>query len=802
MTFSPKQAAVIGAGTMGAQIAAHLANVGIPVLLLDVAPATLTPEEQAAGQALAAPAVRNRIVRSLFERMKKLSPPALFTPESAKLITLGNIEDDLPALRHADWIVEAVLERMELKQTIHAKIAAVARPETIVTTNTSGLPIHRILAPLPEPYRRRCFAAHFFNPPRYMRLLELVPTPDTDPALLRAFATFAEEVLGKGVVIAKDTPCFIANRIGCFDLQTALWLAATDGLTVDEVDALTGPLIGRPASATFRLCDLVGIDLMAQLGRNLKELLPDPAEQKVFSAPPFLSELLERGWWGEKKGQGFYQRVQTAKGREIQTLDLRTLAYRPQQKPAFAALATLKDIPGTGDRIRALCTADDPAGRFVWQHLSAVLCYAADHIPGIAEDILTVDQAMKWGYNWELGPFEIWDAIGVAAMANRLEAEGRRVPALVSDLLACGQTRFYEERATRQFCYSRSQRDLVAVPVSPRAISLPRLASAGRLVRQNASASLFDLGDGVACLAFHTKMNVIGDGTLALLRESLDLVDRDFAGLVIGNQGPHFSAGANLREFAAHIEAGRWPELERLLRHFQEATSTLRQFGKPVVAAVHGYTLGGGCEFALGCDHVVASAETAMGLPEIGVGLIPGGHGTKEMLIRCTDAVLRNHDPDFFAGVRLAWETIAQARISTSAADAAKLRFLRTGEWTPVLNRDRLIGEAKAKVLQLAGSYHPPAPRTDIPAIGLSGLAGLKSILHGLHAAGHIGEHDRKIGTHLAHVLCGGDGTGLQLVPEGYILELERSAFLSLCGEARTVERIQHMLKTGKPLRN
>ncbi|MDD2764830.1 MAG: 3-hydroxyacyl-CoA dehydrogenase/enoyl-CoA hydratase family protein [Opitutaceae bacterium] len=800
--FFPSKAAVIGAGTMGAQIAAHLANVGLPVLLLDVVPTELTPDEQARGLTLASPAVRNRPVRALFERMKKLSPPPFFTPETAGLVTLGNVEDNLADIATADWVVEAVLERMDLKQALHAKIAARARPDALVTTNTSGLPIQRMVAGLPLEYRRRFFAAHFFNPPRYMRLLELVPTPDTDPDRLRAFAAFAEAVLGKGVVVAKDTPCFIGNRIGCYDLQTVLWLAQTEGLTVDEVDALTGPLIGRPSSATFRLFDLVGIDLMAQLGRNLQELLSDPAEKAIFAAPSFIGEMLQRGWWGEKKGQGFYRRVQTEKGREIQVLDLRTLDYRPPQPPAWAELAAVAKIPDLGARLRDLCALDGPAGRFVWKHLSAVLCYTADRIPEIADDVATVDNALKWGFNWQLGPFEIWDALGVAAVARRLETEGRRVPALVASLLAGGRASFYRRQDGKLFHYAVGRRDDVESRPAPKAIALSQRRETGGIVRENAAASLLDLGDGVACLEFRTKMNVIGEETLGLLQDALAAVRRNFAGLVIGNQGPHFSAGANLKEFAALIEAGRWDELDRMLRRFLEATSTLRRFEKPVVAAVHGYTLGGGCEFALGCDHVVAAAETSMGLPEAGVGLIPGAHGTKEMLVRCTDGVLRNDDPDYLAGVRLAWETIFQAKISTSAAGAEKLRYLRPGEWTPVFNRDWLIGEAKAKVLQLADGYRPRPPRTDIPAVGQTGLALFKSGLHTQRMAGQISEHDQTVGLKLAHVLCGGDLSSLHFVPESYILELEHAAFLSLCGEAKTLERIRHTLKTGKPLKN
>jgi 3-hydroxyacyl-CoA dehydrogenase len=802
MRFAPQRATVIGAGTMGAQIAAHLANAGLTVRLLDVAPGELTPDEQARGLTLASPVVRNRIVRSLFERMKKLTPAPLFIPETAALITTGNMEDDFASLREADWIIEAALERLDLKQTLHAAIATVARPDAVITTNTSGLLLHRITEQLPASYRRRFFAAHFFNPPRYMRLLELVPTPDTDPALLAAFAEFAETVLGKGVVHAKDTPCFIANRIGCFDLLTALSLARSEKFTVDEVDALTGPLIGRPASATFRLCDLVGIDLMAQLGRNLQELLPDPAEKRAFTPPSFVEEVCRRGWWGEKKGQGFYKRVQAGSAREIHSLDLQTLEYRPQKKAAFSILALQAGVPEISARLRALIDSPDQAGLFVWKHLSSVLCYAADHVPEIADDIADVDRAMRWGYNWELGPFEIWDALGVAAVTNRLEAEDRPVPALVAELLAGGHTHFYERTGATLSRYMPAQRALVALPARPRELSLFALKAARPPVLARETASLVDLGDGVACLEFHTKMNVIGGETLALLREALEIVEKNFAGLVIGNQGPHFSAGANLREFAGHIEAGRWTDVERMLRQFQEATSTLRQFGKPVVAAIHGYTLGGGCEFALGCDHVLAHAETVMGLPESGVGLIPGAHGTKEMLVRCTETILRNGDPDYLAGVRMAWDTILQAKLSTSAPDAARLRFLRQGEWTLVLNRDRLIGEAKQKVLHLSDGYRPRASRTDIPAVGQTGLSLLKATLHAMQTAGHISEHDTKIGAKLAHILCGGDLSSLHFVPESYLLELEREAFLSLCGEAKTVERIRHTLATGKPLRN
>lgn len=787
---------------MGAQIAAHLANAGIPVVLMDIVPTELTNEEKAKGLELSSPEVRNRIVRTLFERMLRLSPRPLFTTETARLITLGNIDDDLPSIQKADWIIEAVLERLDLKQAVHAKIMAAIKPEAIVTTNTSGLPIQKIIGDLPLHYRRRFFVAHFFNPPRYMRLLELVPTADTDPDLMRSFATFAETLLGKRVVIAKDTPGFVANRIGCFDLQTVLWLAETEHLTVDEVDVLTGPLIGRPASATFRLCDVVGIDLIAQLGRNLQEMLPGQSEKHIFTPPPFLCEVIKRSWWGEKTGQGFYKRVQTSEGRKIYSLDLRTLEYRPQQRPGLGEVEAIANIAEVTERIRALYALEGRAANFVWKHLSAVLCYAAEHALEISDGVFAVDQAMKWGYNWELGPFEIWDAIGVSSVVSRLEADGRPIPRIVRDLLSSGRDHFYEHHKGGATYYDPIAQTDRYTDVPAKALSLSHCRTSGRLVQKGSVASLIDLDDGVACLEFHAKLNVISEETLTLLRDSLEIVRRDFVGLVIGNQGPHFSAGANLKQLAAYIEAARWADVERMLRDFQAATSTLKQYEKPVVAAIHGYALGGGCEFAMGCDYVVAAAETSMGLPEIGVGLIPGAHGTKEMLVRCTEGILRNGDPDYYSGVRLAWETIFQSRISTSAAEAAKLRYLRSGEWAMLLNRDLLIGEAKGKVLQLASGYRPSVPRTDIPAIGESGVAGLSAMLHAMRASRQISDYDQQLGAKLGYILCGGELSSLHFVSESYILELELEAILSLCGEAKTLERIRHTLKTGKPLRN
>jgi 3-hydroxyacyl-CoA dehydrogenase len=798
-----QKAAVIGAGNMGAQIAAHLANVGIPSLLMDIVPTELLPEESNRGLTLQSPEVRNRITKLLFEKAAKLKPSPLFVPEAAKLIRIGNVEDNLAELKDADWVIEAILERMDLKLAIHAKIAANARPDALVTTNTSGLSIAGMTKGLPLEYRRRFFGTHFFNPPRYMRLLELIPTPDTDPALLKAFGAFGEAVLGKGIVLAKDTPGFVANRIGCFDMQQVALLMIEQGLSIDEVDAITGPAIGRPKSATFRLGDIVGVDLMAQMGRNLRGLLSQDPQIGVFRPIEFIEDMVKRGWWGEKKSQGFYQRVKTDKGRQILTLDYRTMEYRPQQKPQFASLETVSKISNRAERIRMLCAATDKAGAFAWKHLSAVLCYAADRLTEIANDVVTVDNAMKWGYNWELGPFEMWDALGVPETVERLKQEGREVPALVRDLLAAGKASFYEEHDGQRSFFDLARQGYATEVEAPKVIHLPWLHKASKVVLSNPGASLLDLGDGVACLEFHTKMNVIGGDQLGMLKQSLEEVSKNFVGLVIGNQGPHFSAGANLLLLTTQIQNQDWDEIDLSIRTFQKSTSSLRQFEKPVVAACHGYTLGGGCEVTLGCDRIVIAAETYMGLPEVGVGLIPGAHGSKEMLIRCTEQVIRNDEADYFPGVRHAWETLGMAKVSTSAAEAAKLRFLRNGETTIVLNRDWVIGEAKAQVLQLAAQGYRPRPqRTDIPAIGEAGLSLFKVILQQMRGAGQISEHDQKIGSKLAYILCGGDLTSLHFVSEQYIMDLEREVFLSLCGEPKTVERIKHTLKTGKPLRN
>jgi 3-hydroxyacyl-CoA dehydrogenase len=799
-----KKAAVIGAGNMGAQIAAHLANAGIPSILMDIAPSELTPEEQKKGLTLQHPEVRNRVTKTLFDRARKLSPAPFFTPELAHMIRLGNIEDNLPDIKNADWIIEAVLEKPELKRSLHTKIASHARKDAIVTTNTSGLSINDIVQELPQEHRKRFFGTHFFNPPRYMRLLEVIPGKDSDPALLKEFSDFGEAVLGKGIVRCKDTPGFVANRIGCFDMLHVNQLTLEQGLSFEEVDAIFGSAAGRPKTAIFRLNDLVGVDLMLQVSSNFATQLKNDEQVACFRIPAFVEEMVKRGWWGDKKGQGFYKKVKTEKGREIQVLDPKTMEYRPAKKTEFASVAAVAKIKDPAERIRTLCAADDKAAQFAWKHISAVISYSANRIPEIADDVVTVDEAMKLGYNWDLGPFEIWDALGIKEAVARLEKEDRPVPKLVKDLLAAGKTKFYETRGAQKVYFDVSKKDYVPMPTSVKEINLQLLHKNNKVVKMNAGASLVDLGDGVACLEFHSKMNTIGDEQTDMLKESLEEVRKNFVGLVIGNQGSHFSAGANITNFLKIMEKKDWDAMAKSITTYQNCLTYLRYFEKPVVAACHGYTLGAGCETTMGSSYVVASAESYVGLPEVGIGVIPGAGGTKEMLIRHTENLPRGDTPDFyFPALQQAWETIGTAKVSTSAHEAIKLKYLRASETTVVLKKEWLIGEAKARALQMvAEKYRPKSPRTDIPAIGQAGIAYFQVVLHQMRNAGFISEYDQKIGTKLAYILCGGNLSSLQFVSEQYILDLECEVFVSLCGEPKTAERIQHMLKTGKPLRN
>lgn len=800
-----RRAAVLGAGVMGAAIAGHLANVGIPVYLLDIVPTRLTPEEERRGYSLDSPEVRNRLAAEGRQRLLKTSPAALYTPDRVDLITPGNLEDHLAWLGEVDWVVEAVVENLDVKKELFRKILPFLRPGTIVSTNTSGLSVNQMVEGLPLEFRRNFLGTHFFNPPRYMPLLELIPGRDTSPEVVDFMRDFCDRVLGKGVVLAKDTPNFIANRIGVYGMVATLRAMVEEGLTVEEVDALTGPVMGRPKSASFRTLDLVGLDVFLHVARNVAASVTDPAEKEAFRLPDFVLEMVRRGWLGEKAGQGFYKKVSQPQ-KEILALDYNTLEYRSQVKVNLPGLTAARALQDPADRFKALLTAKDRGGRFTWRIVRDTLAYAAAKAAEIADDIVAVDRAMKWGFNWSQGPFELWDTLGVPYVASRMEAEGVEVPALVKDLLAAGHKSFYRKENGRRYFYgfdgSYRPEELPAG-----VIVLTSVKEQGRVLARNAGASLLDLGDGVLCVEFHSRGNSIGQDTIQMLRRGLAELEKGYVGMVIGNQGHNFSAGANLFLLLMAAQEQEWDEVDLMVRQFQQVTMALKYSSRPVVAAPFRMTVAGGCEICLAAPRVQAAAETYMGLVEVGVGLLPAGGGIKEMLLRSQaglPAPLESRIPqqvDLQPLVNRAFEIIATAKVATSAAEARHFGFLRPGDGITV-NTDRLIGDAKAAVLEMAaGGYRPPQ-RARIKVTGTAGYANLELVIYTMHQGGYISDHDARIARKIAHVITGGGVVPGSVVSEEYILDLEREGFLSLLGEPKTQERIKHMLQTGKPLRN
>jgi 3-hydroxyacyl-CoA dehydrogenase len=797
-----RRAAVLGAGVMGSAIAAHLANAGIPTFLLDVVPPELTDDDRRKGFTRDAPGFRNRIAARGLEAALRASPPAFFSPADARLITIGNIEDHLAWLSDADWIVEAVVERLEVKTDLLARVEAHRTPGSLVSSNTSGIPIRRLAAGRSDDFRRHFLGTHFFNPPRYMKLLELIPGPDTLPDSMRAMAEFGERVLGKGVVLAKDTPNFIANRIGTFGLFAAMRLMTEGGYTIEEVDRLTGPAVGRPRSATFRTADLVGLDTVLQIAANIAEGVSDDEERRAYAVPPFLAELVRRGWLGEKSGQGFYKRVKGAGGSEILVLDYTSMEYRPQRAVSFPSLDAAQGVEEAAARIRALASADDRGGRFVWQALREVVHYAARRIPEIADELTSVDRAMRWGFGWELGPFEVWDALGVEPAARRMEREGWELPPLVRRLLATEARSFYRRDAGRRYVFEPATGASIEIEHPPHLIILPILRERERVVAGNAGASLIDLGDGVACLEFHSKNNAIGPDIVEMLRRSVGPYRDRFDALVIGNQGRHFSVGANLLALLFEAQDENWDEIARIVAAFQDTVMALKQFEKPAVAAPFAMTVGAGCEICLHAAKVRAAADTSIGLPEVAVGLIPAGGGCKELVLRAIEGIPAGVEVDLLPFFRHAFETIAYGKVSTSAKDAQQLGYLRRTDRS-TMNQDRLLYDAKQTALaMLAEGYAPARPRDDIPVLGERGLAAAETQVYNLRAGDFISDHDALILKKLATVLAGGRVPPGTRVSEQYLLDLEREAFLSLCGERKSQARMQHMLKTGKPLRN
>ncbi|HEV3469361.1 MAG TPA: 3-hydroxyacyl-CoA dehydrogenase NAD-binding domain-containing protein [Pyrinomonadaceae bacterium] len=799
-----ERAAVLGAGTMGAQIAAHLANAGVPVLLLDIVPKEPTAEEAARGLTLESREVRDRVARAGLEAAKKAKPAAFFTPERAALVRVGNFEDDLKQLKDCDLIVEAVVENLEIKRRLFEQVERHRRPGSVVASNTSGIPIRQLAEGRTEDFRAHFLGMHFFNPPRYLHLVELIRTEWTRPEVSCSVYGFLDRRLGKGVVVAKDRPNFIANRIGTYGGLVTIRTMLEDGYSIEEVDRMTGQAVGRPKTATFRLFDLVGLDVFAHVARNIYEAVPEDEDREVYNAPEFVRRMVERGLLGNKTKGGFY-RKQKGEGerQEIWTLDHASLEYRPAEKVKLPALDAAKNIEDTRERVRALVWGQDRAGQFLWKTTSRVLTYAAHRIPEIADTVVEVDRAMKWGFGWELGVFETWDAVGVERSVARMQEEGREVPENVRRMLEAGATSFYKQEGGQEFYFDFAQGKYLPVAQPPGVIILKSLKDRTGVIKKNAGASLVDLGDGVACLEFHSKMNSIGSDTLQMVKHALAEVGKNFVGLVVGNQGQNFSVGANLMLVLLGAQEEEWDEIDLGVRQFQQATMSLRYSPKPVVVAPFQMTFGGGCEMTLHADRVRASAETYIGLVEVGVGLIPAGGGTKEMLVRALDSIppgVTEADP--FPFVKRAFETIALARVATSAAEAKTLGFLRE-EDSYSMNADRLIADAKQEVLALAATgYEPPAPRTDVLALGNAALATLKLGIHQMKRGGFISDYDAVIGEKLARVLTGGDLNHETRVPEQYLLDLEREAFLSLCGHRQTQERIAHMLKTGKPLRN
>ena len=797
-----KKAAVLGAGTMGAQIAAHLANAGIPTLLLDIA-----PPPPGASEAETRPLGvqdQNAIARAGYEAAKKAKPAAFFTADRASLVTIGNFEDDLPKLKDCDLIIEAVVENLEIKRSLYEKVEQHRKPGSVIASNTSGIPLKLLAEGRSDDFRAHFLGMHFFNPPRYMHLVELIPTKATKGEVACSMSGFLDERLGKGVVVAKDRPNFIANRIGTYGALVTMRTMIDDGYSIEEVDKITGPAAGRPKTATFRTFDLVGLDVFAHVVKNLHENLPDDPEREMFVMPEFVTKMIERRLLGNKTKAGFYQRKQGEGGkREIWTLDTATLDYRAAQKVKLPSLDVAKNIEDTRERLKTVVWSKDRVGAFLWKTISKTLTYTAERIPEIADTVVEVDRAMRWGFNWELGPFEVWDAIGVEKSVAKLKEEGRAVPGNVEAMLDSGAKTFYKQENGQRFYFDFVSSNYVPLADPPGTILLKSLKDRTGVIKKNSGASMIDLGDGVACLEFHSKMNSIGGDTLEMLRFAIAETEKNFVGLVVGNQGVNFSVGANLMLMLMEAQDENWEELDMIGRYFQSSVMSLRYSAKPVVVAPFQMVFGGGCEMVLHADRVRASAETYIGLVEVGVGIIPAGCGTKEMLVRAMDSIPSDmKDADPFPFVKRAFETIALAKVATSAEQASDFGFLRE-EDSISMNADRLIADAKQQVLALAAAgYVQPQQRTDILALGAPGLATLKLGVHLMKRAGYISDHDALIGEKLARILTGGDLNHATRVSEQYLLDLEREAFLSLIGTRKTQDRIGHMLKTGKPLRN
>lgn len=799
-----RRAVVLGAGTMGAQIAAHFANAGVATTLLDIVPRELTEAEKGASLTLEDRRVRDRLARQGLERAKQAEPAAFFTQEKAEWITIGNFEDDLEAVSEADWVLEAVVENLEIKQDLMARVDELLVNGTVVSSNTSGIPIHDIAEGRSQRFRQHFLGTHFFNPPRYLKLLELIPTEDTADDVLDRIKSFASTRLGKGVVECNDTPNFIANRLGSVSGAFVMHYALENDYTVKEVDAITGPLIGRPRTATFRLLDLVGLDVAMDVRQNLAEALPDDEAIEYLNSEPadeLTSEMLERGWLGNKSGQGFYKKVTEDGATEYRPLNLNTLEYESPQEVRFESVAEAKDLDTPAQRIKSLLQADDRAGEFIRAMTYFNLSYASKRVPGVADSPRAIDNAMRWGFQHQAGPFELWDELGVADTAAEMDAAGFPPAEWVQAMLDAGHSTFYQyEGALPVAVYAPDEGDYVALQADPKRINLAQRKQEGALIEGNDGASLIDLGDGVACLEFHSKGNSIDEDVMTMFSRALELVERDWVGMVIGNQADNFSLGANLFTIAVAAQNELWDQLDEAVRTLQTLNMRMRDFPRPIVVAPAGRTLGGGTEISMHAPRVVAAAESYIGLVEVAVGVIPAGGGSKEMLRRVVNPVARIENGDVLPPLQALFERVGQAEVARSAGQARQYGFLGATDRV-VMNRDDLLAEAKREVLHMAPGYQPPDPE-QIYAAGRDALSALKVGIFSYVESGYISEYDAHVGRKLAEVLTGGNLSQPSWVDPWYILDLEREAFLSLAGEEKTQARMWHMLQERKPLRN
>ena len=796
-----KKVAVIGSGIMGSGIACHFANIGVEVLLLDIVPIELNEKEKAKGLTLEDNLVRNRLVNDSLAASLKSKPSPIYHPKFASRITTGNMEDDIAKVAQVDWIIEVVVERLDIKKQVFENLEKHRTPGTLITSNTSGIPIKFMSEGRSEDFQKHFCGTHFFNPARYLKLFEIIPGPKTDPEVLEFLNGYGEKYLGKTSVIAKDTPAFIGNRIGIFSIQSLFHMVKEMGMTVEEVDKLTGPVIGRPKSATFRTVDVVGLDTLVHVANGIYENCPDDERHDLFKLPDFINTMMENKWLGSKTGQGFYKKSQDAKGNtEILTLDLDSMDYRSKKSAKFATLELTKTIDKVVDRFPVLVNGKDKSGEFYRKSFGHLFAYVSQRIPEISNELYKIDDAMKAGFGWEHGPFQIWDAIGLEKGLELIKAEGQEAAQWVHDMKASGITSFYSVKEGNTYFYDIPKKTMQKIPGQDAFIILDNIRKS-KAVFKNSGVVVEDLGDGILNVEFQSKMNTIGGDVLAGLNKALDLAEKDFQGLVVGNQAANFSVGANIGMIFMMAVEQEYDELNMAIKMFQDTMMRMRYSAIPTVSAPHGMTLGGGCELSLHADMVVAAAETYMGLVEFGVGVIPGGGGSKEFAVRAQDT-FKKDDVELNV-LQEYFLTIGMAKVSTSAYEAYDLGLLQHGKDIVVVNKDRQIATAKAYAKLMAEQgYTQPVKRSDIKVLGKQALGMFLVGTDSMEASHYISEHDKKIANKLAYVMAGGDLSEPTLVNEQYLLDLEREAFLSLCTERKTLERIQHMLKTGKPLRN